>query len=309
MWGQRIVDDGAASTGGPFPRRGLLAGALGLGLLTAGACGVRPAESSASPPASPVPPPATVESLLAASPFYVAHRGGGGDWPEMTAYAYDQATKLPGLQAIEISVCLSLDGVLVCSHDATTLRTTGVDYTIREQPWSVLAPLQVTAAATDDPTQPARPLSRLDDVLAAHLDRFVAFVEPKTPEAIEPLFAALKAADQAERVVWKQPVNQPHFGRAKSLGFGTWGYVLDEPGHIDPSRLARFAASEDIDLLGAPRTESDDFVTTVVRAATGSGKKTMMWDIRDDADRQRALSLGCTGLMTSGIRELLETAR
>lgn len=303
------------TSGRPFGRRGLLAGALGLGALAAGACGVRPSGSGASPSPSPppspspTPPPATFAGLVAASPFYVAHRGGGGNWPEMTSYAYDQATRLPGLQAIEISVCLSADGVLVCSHDPTTLRTTGVDDTIREQPWSSLAGLQVTAAATDDPGQPARPLSRLDDVLAAHLDQVVAFVEPKTPEAIEPLFTVLKNAQQAERVVWKQPVNQQHFGRAKSLGFATWGYVLNESGHTDPARLARFAAAKEIDMLGAPRTESDDFVTTVVRAAADQGKKTMMWDIRDDGDRERALSLGCTGLMASGIRQMLGAPR
>ena len=282
-------------------RRSLLAGAfgtaVGVGLLTAG-CG--------RTPAAPQTPPATVSSLVAASPFYIAHRGGGGNWPEMTAYAYDQATALPGLRAIEISVCLSADGVLVCSHDATTTRTTGVDYTIGAEQWATLAPLQVTSAYTTDPTQPTRPLSRFDDVIEAHLDRYVVFVEPKTAAAIEPLFTRLTALGQPERVVWKQPINQPNFARAKSLDFGTWGYVLDEPGHTYPPRLARFAASDEIDMLGAPRTQPDAFVSTVVRAASANGKQTIMWDIRSTDDRARALSLGCSGLMTSNIAQVLD---
>ncbi|HET9648574.1 MAG TPA: glycerophosphodiester phosphodiesterase family protein [Microlunatus sp.] len=291
----RWTSSGSEAPLGRFSRRAFLAGAIGAGLAVAGCA------SSGVPQSGP---PATVTSLLVDSPFYIAHRGGGGNWPEMTAYAYDQATQLPGLKAIEISVCLTADGVLVCSHDPTTRRVTGVDYEIRSEQWSTLAPLMVTPVYTTDPTQPARPFSRFDEVIEAHLDRFVAFVEPKTPEAVEPLMAKLVSMGQPERVVWKQPVNQENFGRAKSHGFGTWGYVLDEPGHTDPTRLARFAASPDIDLLGVQRIQPDGFVSTIVGAASDNGKKTIMWEIRSSEDRARALALGCTGMMTSNIAQV-----
>ncbi len=285
----------------PFGRRSFLAGALGAavgtGLVAAGCAGI-------GGPASSRQPPATVSSLLADSPFYIAHRGGGGNWPEMTAYAYDQATRLPGLKAVEISVCLTADGILVCSHDATTKRMTGIDYQIGREQWSTLAPLMVTSVYTTDPTQPARPFSRFDEVIEAHIDHTVVFVEPKTPEALEPLMAKMAALGQPERVVWKQPINQENFARAKSHGFATWGYVLDEPGHTYAPRLAGFAASKDIDMLGAQRIQPDDFVSTVAKAASANGKKTIMWDIRSAEDRARALSLGCVGMMTSNIAEV-----
>ena len=72
----------------------------------------------------------------------------------MTAYAYAQAAKVPGLQAMEISVCLSADGVLVCSHDPTTARMTGTPYTIAEQTWATLSTLKVSGAETTEPDQP-----------------------------------------------------------------------------------------------------------------------------------------------------------
>lgn len=272
-------------------RRSFLAAALGVVGGVAG-CG-QVAQSTAQSPAN-------TAVLVSAKPFYIAHRGGGADWPEMTAYAYDQAVQLPGLKAIEISVCATSDGVLVCNHDATTLRLSGVNYTIAEETWATISKLMISAAYTKDPTQPARPIARLEEVLDAHLSTTVAFVEPKNPQAVEPLMAAMVAIKQPERVVWKQPINQPNFARAKANGFSTWGYVLNEPGHLG-ARLAKFAAAPEIDRLGAPRYENDQFVSNIVNAARANRKQVIMWNIRTVADRARALSLGCQGLMTSDI--------
>lgn len=284
-----------------FSRRTALAGVLG-GLLGLAACSgdSRSAAGSLDRAGGAQRPPATVWQLVATTPFYIAHRGGGDNWPEMTAYAYNQAAQLPWVSAIEISVCLSADGVLVCSHDPTTQRTCGVDDVIAQQPWSVLRDLRVSAAQTDDPSQPSRPLSRFDDVIESHIGSMVCFVEPKTPQAVQPLMNKMVSLKQPERVVWKQPINQPHFEAAKSHGFGTWGYVLDEPSHTG-ERLVEFAASPHIDMLGAWRTESDELVGTIVDEAKKNGKRTIMWAIHTAEDRARALRLGCQGLMTANI--------
>ncbi|MGV8909827.1 MAG: glycerophosphodiester phosphodiesterase [Propionicimonas sp.] len=281
-----------------FGRRDFLAG--GMGLLALSGCGTRGALAAAVPSLKPA---VTFTDLIGADPFYVAHRGGGANWPEMTAYAYSQAAALPWVNAIEISVCLSSDGVLVCSHDATTLRMTGVDHEISTVDWATLSTLQVTAAFTDNPGQPARPLSRFDDVIEQYLPRLVVFAEPKTPQAIEPLMARLKQLAQPDRTVWKQPINQPNFARAKANGFHTWGYVLDEPGHLG-ERLPGYAASPDIDMLGIEKTEPDAVVSRVVGLASQNGKATMMWAIADVAERTRGLTLGCRGMMTSNIRDV-----
>ena len=260
-------------------RRTLFRGALATAVLGTGAvagCGRSPAP--------------TVASLVAQQPFYIAHRGGGGDWPEMTAYAYAQAAKIRGLQALEMSVCLTADGVLVCSHDPTTLRTTGVDLTIRDQTWATLSALQVTAAATNNPGPPARPLTRFDELAERYHDRYVLFCEPKVPEAAEPLLALLGTLRSPERVVWKQYVTSPYWARAKQAGFGTWGYLLNQASHI--GAVDRWAADPAIDLLGAGIEES-------------RGKKTIAWPIDSTADRDRALALGVAGLMTSDVAELV----
>lgn len=252
---------------------------------------------------TPAREPATVTRLLASEPFYVAHRGGRLDWPEMTLFAYEQAAALPFIQALEISVCLTSDGVLVCSHDPTTNRMTGVDHEIGQVPWSTLAPLTVSAEYTLDPTQPRRPLARLDEVLERVASSFVLFIEPKTAAALVPLQRRLVELAQPERTVWKQPINQPSFAWAKEQGFTTWGYALDEPSHSG-ERLKRFVADPAIDLIGIERTRTDAVISEVAGLARAAGKKTISWSIEDVAQRNRVLALGCQGLMAAEVRNL-----
>jgi glycerophosphoryl diester phosphodiesterase len=221
----------------------------------------------------------------------------------MTAYAYDQASRQPKIKALEISVCISADGVLVCSHDATTSRVTGVEYVIANEKWTTLSKLKVKPTNTTDPMQPARFLARFDDIVQAYVDQFVLFVEPKVEAAADPLMTRMAELNQPERVVWKQWLASPKFEVAKQHGFATWAYVLNEPNALE--NLQRLAGSETIDMLGAPRQESDNFALTIVRAADDQHKKTIMWDIHNLADRARALRLGCKGLMTSNVREVL----
>jgi glycerophosphoryl diester phosphodiesterase len=247
--------------------------------------------------------PTTVSSLTRETPFYIAHRGGGGNWPEMTAYAYEQASRQPKIKALEISVCISADGVLVCSHDPTTTRVTGVEYVIANEKWTTLSKLKVKPTNTTDPMQPAQPLARFDDIVRAYADQFVLFVEPKVEAATSPLMTRMAQLNQPERVVWKQWLASPEFEVAKQHGFATWAYVLNEPNAL--ANLKRLAGSETIDMLGAPREEPDNFALAIVRAADDQHKKTIMWDIRNLADRARALRLGCKGLMTSNVREVL----
>lgn len=217
----------------------------------------------------------------------------------MTAYAYDRAASLPYVKAIEISVCLTSDDVLVCSHDANTLRVTGIDHEIRRTPWSALSKLMVSARETADPSQAARPFTRFEDVITAHLPNLVCFVEPKTHDTGDVLFDRMVAARQPERVVWKQPVNSTRFAQAKQAGFHTWGYGFDVS--YQYKKLAEYAADPNIDLLGVSVAQSDDLLRKVVHAARDNGKEVVTWPVVTSAERTRASGLGVAGLMTSDI--------
>ena len=57
-------------------------------------------------------------------------------------------------------------------------------------------------------------------------------------------------------------------------------------------------------MLGAPLSESDDFIKTVVAAANANGKPTIAWPVAGQADRERASVSAASGLMTSTIAQV-----
>ena len=132
---------------------------------------------------------------------------------------------------MEISVCLSADGVLVCSHDPTTARMTGTAYTIAEQTWATLSTLKVSGAETTEPDQPAQPLTRFDDVV----ETYIGQLRPLRRAQGEGGRRAADGADGRPRPAGagglEAPINSAVFAEAKRRGFATWGYVLDEPAH------------------------------------------------------------------------------
>ncbi len=75
---------------------------------------------SACGTASTTPSGTPLERWMAATPMYIAHRGGDGDWPEATGYAYAHTTAWNPNLALEVPVWRTSDGVWVVSEDATT---------------------------------------------------------------------------------------------------------------------------------------------------------------------------------------------
>ncbi len=131
-----------------------------ISLLFLVACAARMAPEVALPQpetlaaaAAPLPRPPAHETQLSGRevlsrrvdrPIVVAHRGGAAHAPENTLVAYRQAMAA-GARVAELDIHMSADGVPVVIHDATTLRTTGVDALVGAMKWSDLAGLDAGA--------------------------------------------------------------------------------------------------------------------------------------------------------------------
>lgn len=283
-------------------RRTLLA--AGLASAVFGASGCRGGSEVDTAPAVTV----DARALSRQNPFFIGARGSSRDWPELTAYGFEQAAAIPEIKAMEVWVCRTSDGVLVCSADATTARLTGQNLTILDETWATLSSLRVTSSQTTDRSQPSQPFARLEDVLDRFIDRFVFFVEPRVPEAITNLTAHLLALGRPERIVWKQPINSTRFDAAKQHGFSTWGYVLDEPAHTGRN-LSRLASSDVIDMLGVAVGRPTKLISSVVDAARQNQKPVITWNVDSQPNLDRALKLGCAGIASRAVREIVTASR
>jgi len=299
----------------PFGRRGFLAlaaqgalaagGALALGsaLTGCGGCPQPAATATTVPTLSPVPDvplqaggPYTIKDLLSTKNFYIAHRGSGDNWPEHTMRAYSASVAL-GLKAIEVSVWASSDGVLLCHHDASTLRTSGQDLQIPATPYAELAKLRVDARAWLGPATPLEPMPRLRDVLDTYAHSHVIFLEDKGGTNVDAIFAMLQGyPDSRQHIVWKQPAMSPGHLYARQRGYTTWGYFTSR----DLANAAEF--QDRVDLLGAPTLGPE----AQIRQLVATGKPVIGWEVHRRWERDRLQRYGVRGMMCSNVPYVLQ---
>jgi len=125
-------------------------------------------------------------------PRIIGHRGASREAPENTLEAFRLAWK-QGADGIEADFRLSADGRIVCMHDATTVRTTGVDLSIAHTP---LAELQcLDAGGWKGAAWSGALIPTLDEVLAALPHASWFYIEIKSgPEIIPRLERVLRAS-------------------------------------------------------------------------------------------------------------------
>ncbi|MEV4686987.1 glycerophosphodiester phosphodiesterase [Microbacterium sp. LWH3-1.2] len=225
----------------------------------------------------------------------MGHRGSGDNWPEHTLAAYRNA-KAAGADAIEISVCATSDGVLVCHHDLSAQRVLGVDRKIGDMTWREVSALDVDARSWLGVNTPLEPVTRLEDALRELGPEVLIFIEDKQGTNTMPILDILDAqARPTERFVWKQWAPAAQVRAAKERGYRTWGYFDEE--QLD--RLDEFAAT--FDILGVPTGASDELILQVVR----TGLPVMCWEVRFHDQVERLAGLGVTGMMCSNVPYLL----
>ena len=242
----------------------------------------------------PVPPVVDrdhVAEFLAATPFYVAHRLGGTEYPEFTRRGLD-ASLAAGFKALELSVRRCATGEFVLIHDWVTTRTVpGTDYQIWNTTWSTLAGLQQASGG----------FLRLTDVMDSVPSDVVLAIDHKVTsdkptsstgdmESEAALFAFLEerlGAQAQKRVIIKHFVQGGVAARAKAKGYRTMCMMY-------PNEVAG-APLTDWDILGMEWNAPDD-VWATLRA---TGKPLIAHIITTTAQATRARERGATGLMSS----------
>lgn len=175
-----------------------------------------------------------------------AHRGGSANWPEMSAYAYEQSAAA-GYGALEFSCARTSDGVWFGLHDATLNRTSQVTGMpdASSMTWAEVQEYSITLNAGGTP----RPYMKLTDFLDTYSSTHVCIVDHKYAWAhLEEWFTLLNSYDARRRILVK------YYGvgggaialadMARANGYNTWGYYYQAD--YEDGSMASAQASWDI---------------------------------------------------------------
>ncbi|MEJ2708342.1 MAG: glycerophosphodiester phosphodiesterase, partial [Anaerolineales bacterium] len=137
----------------------------------------------------------------------MAHRGGGGQWPENTLYAFQRAVEL-GVDVLEMDIHSTADGVLVVRHDPSVDSTTDGNGPIHAFTLAELKRLDAGYRWTPDggETFPFRrqgiTIPTLEEVLSAFPGMRVNIdIKQASPSIVTPFSRMLQDYDRLERTL------------------------------------------------------------------------------------------------------------
>ncbi len=279
---------------GSVGRRGLLIGAGGMVATAAIATPVARWLDARDRP---------VARMLRQQPFTVAHRGGSSDWPEMSQYAYQQSVSA-GVDALEMSVGRTSDGVWVGVHDVSLDRTSGTHgFVVAEHTFAELSQHQILPPG-GHPDQAPRPYWRLDEFIDTYRNSHSLWVDPKAvdPRHYPELISVMKAHQPhlASTFVAKSgAANSAWAQLAVSNKMDSWGFYFVQDLDADPGLFAR--PKQPWTMLGLDWNASDIWW----RRFEADGRPLVAHVLYEASQRPTALSRGARGLMIAGITEVL----
>ncbi|MGQ9519606.1 MAG: glycerophosphodiester phosphodiesterase [Candidatus Fervidibacter sp.] len=122
-------------------------------------------------------------------PMVIAHRGFSGRFPENTLRSFAEALKLP-VDAVELDVRRTKDGVLVVIHDETADRTTNGKGRVRDLTWHEIQKLD--AGAWKGSEFSGERIPRLEEALQLVNGKVVVFLEIKEPDTTPQVIDTLR---------------------------------------------------------------------------------------------------------------------
>jgi glycerophosphoryl diester phosphodiesterase len=285
-------------------RKGVLAATA---TLLAGAYAIR----RRSGPSPTRPPFFAARDVLA-----IAHRGGGGNWPQNTIYAFEQAVSL-GVDVLETDIHSTADGVLVVMHDHVVDNVTDGSGPIRSFTLKELKKLDAGYRWTVDGgrTFPFRgqglQIPTLQEVLEAFPDTPLNIdIKPRELTIVEPFCRMLHDYDRLQTVVIGS-FNDDQLNHFRKLcpQVATAAGVTETRMFYDLQRVGlarlyrpRAAAFQLPEYAEGQRLITPDFIHDAHRV----GMDVHVWTVDEKASMRRLIDWGVDGLMSDYPDRLLE---
>jgi glycerophosphoryl diester phosphodiesterase len=304
----RVATEGAAAPGPG--RRTVLRWLVGGSAVAAGlgACG---GPSPARAPATDGPWTVDRWRRDRGSRTLVAHRGSGDVVPEHTLEAYAAALAW-GARALEISVCRTSDGVLVCNHDLTLDRTTDLTGPVAEHTIAQLDAGRVEVPRLGPRWQGGgRPrIAHLDAALDLVGSRAILCLEAKDDRAYPALMEVVHRRRLARQVIVKAHASSARIEEAKKSGFPVFAY-LGSAEEVTPAAIdalaARLTPSRDVLVLPAYGDGGRWLADDLVLRAIGTGVDVWVFPLHRRSDLAHFISLGVDGAVAASYGYLAGT--
>ena len=233
----------------------------------------------------------------------IGHRGASREAPENTLESFRLAWE-QGADGIEADFRLTADGRIVCMHDDTSGRTTGVDLRIADTNLKELRRLD--AGLRKGAAWTGAVIPTLDEVLAAAPHGSWLFIEIKCgPEIIAPLENVLKASKLSPERIRLLSFNAALITELKQRlpdWHSCWlcDYRHNLAGNLwRPSRIVvldTIVNSGADGLASANRAFLDQGLVDTLR---GIGKEIHVWTVDRLSEAQQLRELGVDSIMTN----------
>lgn len=241
-------------------------------------------------------------AVLSGPPHAIAHRGSCILWPENTFSAFRGAYDM-GFRWMETDLHVTLDGVVICLHDDTLDRTTGVSGCPSEVLFDDLADVDAAAAFRDPVTggqAASEPIPTFEDAVDAFPDtRWV--VDLKQDGVERPL------AELVERRGWSDRIVVGSFSDRRLRLFRrlTGGDVVTSTGSGETLQMwtmgmLGFTPRLRPAALQIPRRHRGLPVLNerTMNAFAATGAQIHVWTVNEADDMRALLSWGVGGIIT-----------
>ncbi len=246
----------------------------------------------------------------------IAHRGGGGQFPENTVYAFERSAAL-GVDILEMDVHETSDGALVVVHDSKVDRTTDGSGEVRKMTLDEVRKLDAGFRFTTDggATFPMRGkgirIPTLQEVFDALPDKlFNIEMKPESETMPAALCSLVRERSLATHVIVAS-ASRSNLERFRSAcpEVATSGSFTEVTKFLVYEKSGLGASySPDFSAIQTPtRIRNIDFVTAdYLAAAHKLNVEVHVWIINDPADMERLIGLGVDGIMTDYPERLLK---
>ncbi|GAB3829867.1 glycerophosphodiester phosphodiesterase [Kribbella italica] len=239
--------------------------------------------------------------------YLIAHRGIGDLFPEHSIESY-QAAFDAGAQALEISVGMTSDNVLVCLHDQSLDRTTNlagllsrISYADLQKGWIDVARLGPYWQSTK-----AR-VPLFEEVLKRFGGRVILCVEAKDGRAHAPMMSMIAKHRLETSVMLKTYFKSKRITEAKRQGLGVFAYYTT-PAEMTIESVQTVASllSPRSDAIVVPNSGPGGYLAAeLVDNAVATGMPIWPYPLHRRSDLTHYTALGMAGAVTSNITYLL----